>query len=1211
MVHAHRAIFAVLAAILLSMLLPAAPASAQGATKLVRTGFAAAYVDLVPFLGAVETDKKQASVQVPSTTAGATEAMQLQATGDGPKHRWAIFTAINEAVEPVELVIDASRQSFPGSGIFRPTYLSSRIAAATASTGPRLARVNVPDRDAFALTIPPRSSLSVALELSELGVNGIRLWKRSAFDANMSRQSLYRGVVIGMATLSVLVITCLVVLSPQIVFPLSAVFAWAAVGFITLEIGLLRPALSRLMPVPGDEVLSAIVEALMAAGVLLMGVTIMRTRRQMPLLSVLLVAAGGACLGLAAYSWFEPLVVKQIVRPVFAASVAIVLLTAASLVMRGGVRARSSILVWLMLGAWTIAAGYIALQRPPSELASPLLVGGLAIVLVALAFVLTYFAFSSVLNPELDALEAERNALALAGGEQVVWDYQPGDGSFHVGEQLEGLLGYEAGSLSNTSLQAWINLLHPNDMPAFNAMLEMARSRANQRFEQQLRFRHADGRYRWYSLKGRSLTNAAETGLRLSGLLTDASQERQSQERMLSDAIYDVVTGLPNYALYMDRLGQAVARAGAAGDARLAVMIVDLDRFRVVNSRLGQEIGDSLLKAIARRIEALLPDTSSMGRLPGDQFAIIYEINEADAAGEDLIVFVDKVRQAVSSPVRVPPNEIFLTCCMGVVEWDPRMESAISLHQYAEVALFDAKKRGKDHVSFYKPGMQSDPDQAGGLSVEDLQSALQEQRLELLYQPIMRMADRQLAGFEALVRLRRRDGVLLEPSGFVPLAERCGLIGDIGAYVLSEAARQLGVWQRMFTPAQPVFVSVNISSAQLAGGRLLHLARTILQREELAPGSLKLELTETMVMENPELSLQVLERLKALGLGLSCDDFGTGYSSLSYLRRLPFDTLKVDRSFLLAGLEDERGSVVLDAIILLAHDLGLQVVCEGVETDAQMNHLASLECDLVQGFLIGEPIDAQQVLEALGAPTRGAEGTESGIAALWNRLSRRKPQAAPPVVVPVPEPEPEEEQLAPWSPYDFHPAPWAPRIAKKRLEEPVSQPAMAEPPELEAGPEPDPEAGVPEANLPQADGHVVAGQSTAPEADSTETAEAEAGSVATPVVDTDEAADVPAAGSDAIAAVDALAAEPVHEADKGEQPGELADDKAAADTTSDDASEDKPDSKDKSESKSRAKPRKASTAKPAAKKAAKKQPARKRRRRRSPKKKPAETAAKA
>jgi hypothetical protein len=283
---------------------------------------------------------------------------------------------------------------------------------------------------------PCAKFLSVALELSELGVNGIRLWKRSAFDANISRQSLYRGVVIGMATLSVLVITCLVVLSPQIVFPLSAIFAWAAVGFITLEIGLLQPALGRFMP-PSDEVLSAIVEALMAAGVLLMGVTIMRTRRQMPLLSLLLVSGGGACIGMAAYSWFDPLLVKQIVRPVFAASVAIVLLTAASLVMRGGVRARSSILVWLMLGAWTIAAGYIALRVRPSELASPLLVGGWPSFLSRWRSSSPTIAFSSVLNPELDTLEAERNALALAGGEQVVWDYQPGDGSFHVGEQLK------------------------------------------------------------------------------------------------------------------------------------------------------------------------------------------------------------------------------------------------------------------------------------------------------------------------------------------------------------------------------------------------------------------------------------------------------------------------------------------------------------------------------------------------------------------------------------------------------------------------------------------------------------------------------------------------------------------------------------------------------------------------------------------------------
>jgi PAS domain S-box-containing protein len=291
------------------------------------------------------------------------------------------------------------------------------------------------------------------------------------------------------------------------------------------------------------------VEALMTAGVLFMGVTIMRTRRQMPALSAILVAAGGGCLGLAAYAFLEPVLVKQLVRPAFAAAVVIVLLTAATLVTRGGVRARSSLLVWVMLGLWTVAAGYVASSRPPSEMASPVLVGGLSLVLVTLAFVLTYFAFSSVLNPEPDAIEADRNALALASGEQVVWDYQPGDNSFHVGGQLAALLGYGPDLLHEASLQDWADLLHPNDLPVFNAVLQTASSRPSQRFDQQLRLRHADGRYRWYQLKGRSLANASETGLRLTGVLCDASQERQSQERMLSDAIYDVITGLPNYAL--------------------------------------------------------------------------------------------------------------------------------------------------------------------------------------------------------------------------------------------------------------------------------------------------------------------------------------------------------------------------------------------------------------------------------------------------------------------------------------------------------------------------------------------------------------------------------------------------------------------------------------------------------------------------------------
>ena len=1033
-----RLTVAALVGICMALIVSTAGVLAQDAGKVVRADFSASHIDVVPFLGAVQSDNRQVVIKLPANSAGQSESMNLQATGTGPQYRWAIFTTANPSTIERELVIDAARQSFPGSGIASPSYSSSRISAASSSRSVTLRRLNIPDRDAFAFTVPPNTSLTVALELSEVGVSGVRLWQRSAFDHNAYRQALYRGIVLGMAMLAVVVITCLVLLSPQIVFPLSMIFAVPAVGFITLETGQLEAALNSILPVlvPRHEVLSAIIEALMTAGVMFMGVTIMRTRRQLPTLSGLLIFAGGAGVALAAYAFIEPVLVKQIARIGFALGVVTVLVASAILAHRGGVRAKSSSMIWILLGLWTAAASFIAIARPPSELASPVLVGGLALVLVALAFVLAYFAFSSALNPEQDTLEAERNALALASASQVVWDYEPGDNSFFVGTELEKVLGYEEGSLDNTDPKSWLTLIHPNDHNAYFAALEVAKLRGNQHFEQQLRVRHADGRYRWYTLKGSSLPNGSETGLRLTGVLSDASQQRNSQNRLLSDAIFDVVTGLPNYALYLDRLSQATRRAIANDDLQLNIVIVDIDRFNVVNDRLGQEIGDSLLKTIARRIEKLLPETSSLARMPGDQFAIIHETSADQDAMESAIIFVDQVRHAVSQPVRVPPNEIYLTCCVGVAHWDPQMETADVLHRCVDSALFDAKTRGKDKVAFYKPGMLQETTSTA-LSIEDLQEALQERRFELLYQPIMRLSDRQLAGFEALVRLRKADGEILEPSSFLPLAERCGLIGEIGAFVLSESARQLGVWQRMFTPAQPVFVSVNVSSSQLTGPRLLHLARTVLSREELAPGTLKLEVTETMVMENPELSLQMLDRLKALGIGLSCDDFGTGYSSLSYLRRLPFDTLKVDRSFLQAGLETDRGSVILDAIILLAHDLGLQVVAEGVETQDQLNHLLTLECDLAQGFLIGEPIDAQQVLEALGAPSRGISSSQSGIASLWNRLTRKQPVVPPASIAVEPELEPEVETLAPWSPYDFHPAPWAPRFANPAYEQPA------------------------------------------------------------------------------------------------------------------------------------------------------------------------------
>jgi EAL domain-containing protein (putative c-di-GMP-specific phosphodiesterase class I) len=383
----------------------------------------------------------------------------------------------------------------------------------------------------------------------------------------------------------------------------------------------------------------------------------------------------------------------------------------------------------------------------------------------------------------------------------------------------------------------------------------------------------------------------------------------------------------------------------------------------------------------------------------------------------------------------------------------------------------------------------------------DLRRAVERGEIEVHYQPIARLADMDLAGFEALVRWRHRTLGLLGPERFVKVAEQSGLIKDLGRHVLIEAGRQLGIWQRAFRPNQPLFVSVNVSSSQLVGSTLVEDVQSVLAREGIIRDTFKIEVTESIVMENPELAAQILERLKQLGVGLSCDDFGTGYSSLSNLRRLPFDTLKIDRGFLEAEMVDERAYIILRSIVGLAHELGLALVAEGIEAQDHIDRLSALGCEYGQGFFIGQPMTGKEVIDALsGVPYSGSK--KSAMALLWERMVGARRSAAREEALPPPEssaparrrqaiaeppkeleedeaepdiwdePEPLEEdaeqQTAEAEPDEADEAEIAeeeksalalePEAAtEKPVEEPEAESEPAEEPEPEAEPEPEPE----------------------------------------------------------------------------------------------------------------------------------------------------------
>src|SRR5215213_6279067 len=394
-------------------------------------------------------------------------------------------------------------------------------------------------------------------------------------------------------------------------------------------------------------------------------------------------------------------------------------------------------------------------------------------------------------------------------------------------------------------------------------------------------------------------------------------------------------------------------------------MLIDLDRFKQVNDSVGIAVGDSILLTLARRLGRLLKPQDTIARLAGDQFALIL-LSEKES--DRIIQFAETLRRALRAPIAFNDREIFLTASIGLALPDGEPHRTDEVLKDAELAMYHAKRIGGDRIEVFKPSMRAR--KTDRLTLEsELRRALEREEITILYQPIVRLEDRSVAGFEALARWDHPKMGRMSPAEFISIAEEIGLIVDLGLFALERAARQLSIWQRTVRHRDPVFISVNVSSRQLLRHDLIHDLRTVLGRSGVARGSLKLELTESLVMENPEHAAQILTRIRELGAGLALDDFGTGHSSLAYLQRFPFDTIKIDQSFVRTTPRGTR-PVILRSIIALAHDLGMEVVAEGAESDSDAVELYQLGCEYAQGYAFGEPMTAEQARDLLVADRR-------------------------------------------------------------------------------------------------------------------------------------------------------------------------------------------------------------------------------------------------
>ncbi len=435
----------------------------------------------------------------------------------------------------------------------------------------------------------------------------------------------------------------------------------------------------------------------------------------------------------------------------------------------------------------------------------------------------------------------------------------------------------------------------------------------------------------------------------------DITDRKQAETQLWHQACHDALTGLPNRVLFVDRVDRAIKRAKRQEDYLFAVVFLDLDRFKVVNDSLGHIIGDQLLMAIAQRLEACLRPTDTVARLGGDEFTILLE-NIKDIS--DATQIAERIQKELGLPFNLGGHEVFSTASIGIALSTTGYNRPEDILRDADTTMYRAKTLGKARSEVFDLTMHTQLMARVQLET-DLQRALQRQEFQLHYQPIVSLKNGNITGFEALVRWHRPERGLVSAAEFIPIAEETGLIVPIGWWVLREACRQMRAWQMQFHFNSSLAISVNLSGKQFSQPDLIQQIEQILQETSLDPRNLKLEITESVLVENAKSATAMLLQLQALGIRLSIDDFGTGYSSLSYLHQFPIDTLKIDGSFINNVDVDVEKVEIVRTIVALAWNLGMDVVAEGVETNKQMYQIKSLQCDFAQGYLFSKPLDSK------------------------------------------------------------------------------------------------------------------------------------------------------------------------------------------------------------------------------------------------------------
>ncbi len=555
----------------------------------------------------------------------------------------------------------------------------------------------------------------------------------------------------------------------------------------------------------------------------------------------------------------------------------------------------------------------------------------------------------------------ERYALALSGAMDGLWDWDLQSGEIYFSPRWKEMLGFNEHELDH-SIESWFKRVDDDDQDSLQHVLQAHLSAETSHFEHEHRIQKRDGEYVWVLVRGMAVRDSAGEAYRIAGSMTDISSRKEVEAQLVHDAMHDNLTNLPNRTLLMNRIEQSLKTFWRDNERLFAILYFDLDRFKNINDSLGHAAGDELLVAVSYRLNCFLRPGDTLARLGGDEFAIL--INDIDGLA-DVTNVAQRVNQMLNESFKVDGNTIYTSASVGIALSSDKYKWPQDMLRDADLAMYRCKQSTSSDYEIFDNDMHASA--VALLKLEtDLRNALIREEFVVHYQPIISMVTREISGFEALVRWQHPARGLLHPNQFITLAEETGLIVPMGWWVLDEACRQGKIWQEQYD--QALSVSVNISGKVFMQGDMVEQLQQLLETHQYPATGLRLEITESAMMDHCDAALLSLDQLHKIGVELYIDDFGTGYSSLTYLQRFSYDKLKIDRSFVSRMQEEDDSNAIVKAIVGLGRMLGMPVIAEGVETAEQLESLREMECPEVQGYLFSHPADPATIETLLNEP---------------------------------------------------------------------------------------------------------------------------------------------------------------------------------------------------------------------------------------------------